>query len=354
MEFSENIGNIMRNSPAKERLIYDSSALFQIVDENHVLFRTLTGSFKLSGTGIAIALRKIISSFQSAISPEQVIEQLGCMYEKHALIRLVNFLKTKHILISEAAFLDLTSFDQDFLEKYRYYSSSGKLLKEIVSDLHNMTIGLICTYQFADCFLHNTANSSLIGRFNCIITDRANYSIDNLTSKSEVVFFNNDSELQISDLIKKSDFIIISSSFENYALFKFVNDQCLIEQKKWIRVVLKSEHSEIGPLFVPGETCCYSCLNRRAINNMNEKAFSLYTLLQERSKIFDEFETGTYSSYYMNLLTADIVYYEIMRFFTGLECNLLGTVLTFFEDGYRMEKARIFKYNQCVSCNEQG
>ena len=128
MEFSENIGNIMRNSPAKERLIYDSSALFQIVDENHVLFRTLTGSFKLSGTGIAIALRKIISSFQSAISPEQVIEQLGCMYEKHALIRLVNFLKTKHILISEAAFLDLTSFDHDFLVIYRFYSSFGILL----------------------------------------------------------------------------------------------------------------------------------------------------------------------------------------------------------------------------------
>lgn len=84
MEFSENIGNIMRNSPAKERLIYDSSALFQIVDENHVLFRTLTGSFKLSGTGIAIALRKIISSFNRRFPQNKLLNNWdACMKSTH-------------------------------------------------------------------------------------------------------------------------------------------------------------------------------------------------------------------------------------------------------------------------------
>lgn len=354
MKSIEHSNGVIYSQITQEKYIYDSSSMVDIIDENHVLFKTLTGSFQLSGNGIAIALRDIITSFQTAVFPEHAIEYLKSKYEKGALRKLISFLKLKRVLIPEAYFADISSFDKNFLEKYRYYSLGGKSLTELDKELGDITIGLVCNYQFADCFFRNFGKASLIRHFNCIITDRAMCSINDLTSKSEIVFFNNDSEAQINSLIRKSDFIIVSSNHENYSLFRFVNEKCLEAQKKWIRVVINSERSEIGPLFVPGETSCYSCLTRRAINNMSEKSFAFYNLFQERSKEFCENELATYSSHYMTLLTADLMSHEIMRFFAGFECNLLGSILTFFKDGYRIEKAEVFKYSQCDSCGDRG
>lgn len=336
------------------RYIFDPSTLIHEIDSNNVLLKTLSGKFKLSGGGIVFAIRKIMDCFRETALKEDVVEKLNSVYTKTSITKLIELLISKSVLITENTFGDIYSFDSDFLNKYRRLSIGEKGLKEIVSELKAMTIGLICTKQFADCFLLNTRNDQLVGKIRCIITDKTDTNLVFEANRIEVSCLGNNAELQIKKLIEACDFIIVNANYESFSMFSYVNRTCLDNNKKWLRVVIQDEYAEIGPLFIPGETCCYSCMDKRVMDNLREAINIEYLEIQKSNKAFYVEEISTYSSYHFTLVVEAISFYEIMRFFSGLSCPLEGSVLTFFSEDYKMKLRKVFRVSHCECCREQG
>lgn len=337
----------------KTRFIFDPSTLVHEIDSSSsILLKTLSGKLRLSGEGIVLAVRRIIVCFKDAAFQEDVIEELETKYEKTALSKLITLLISKNVLISETVYNGIYSFDNNFLEKYRRLGVGEKGLKQITSEMNAMTIGLICTSQFAECFLSIIKKDQLVGRIKCVITDKTDSNSDCGDNRIEVSYLGSDAELQLRELIEASDFVVANSNYESFAMFSHINRTCLENNKKWLRVVIQDEYTEIGPLFVPGETCCYACMDKRMADNLQDGTNVEYVALQKDKMDLYVKEIGTYSSYPFTQIVSAVTFYEIMRYFSGLSCALEGSVLTFFEEGYKMNLHKVFKVSQCNSCKD--
>lgn len=329
------------------KYVFDSSTLIHEVDNNNVFFKTIVGKYRLSGKDITIAFRRLINCFQIAALPQDVIEELGGIYEKNALSDLIAYLVIKKVILPESDYRELNHFEPDFLEKYRYFATGGKRLQEIVNEMRTMRLGLVCTYQFAKCFLRNLEEDKIFGHINCLLIDKVNIPRENFTTYTKISCLGEQAELLISKLINESDFIVVNCNYESFSLFNYVNERCLESNKKWMRVVTMDECAEIGPVFIPRETCCYSCLDKRATDSLQGKSSVVYALLQKQQKKYYDKELSTHSSYHLISIASDISFFEIMRFFSELDCHIKGSVLTFFAEDYKTRFSRVFKDSQC-------
>lgn len=336
------------------KYIFDPSSLIREIDENTVFFKTTAGKFKLSGNGIVLAVRAILSRFQDAAYPADVMEALSDSYQARALQSFLEFLIEKKLLISENAYKDLTAFDSDYLEKYRSLTAHGKGLLTISQKMQAMTLGVIGTWQFIHCCVDQLAQDRLIGKIRFLITDRQSVPSEVPANRFEIACLTEAPEAQIQAFVSACDFVIVSSSYESYSLFHLVNERCLAERKNWLRVALLDERAEIGPLFVPGETCCYDCLERRASECRDEKASAYFAMLEKDTKAVHEPQLAMYSSSYLTRMSADITIYELMHYFAGGDCPLKGSILTFFTEGYKTRLDKVFRHSQCKSCHGQG
>lgn len=78
------------------------------------------------------------------------------------------------------------------------------------------------------------------------------------------------------------DFCIALSKFESSGLFNKINNVLLKKNIPWLRCIINLSNVEVGPVFVPGSTCCYKCYETRKISNVNDSNGYIETL-----KIFD-------------------------------------------------------------------
>lgn len=342
----------MNNSMNDTKFVFDSSTLIHEIDENNVFLKTISCKYNLTGEGIVIAVRRIIDCFKDANLPKDVIVELSDIYEKTALSNLIELLISKDVLIPESEYNEICSLDESFLEKYRRLGIKGKSFQQTVSELQSMTIGVIGTNQFTKCFIANMSDDQMISHVNCIITDiEESNHMDKIPEGVEVSCFSDDSKLQLEKLIKECDFILVNSNYESVPLFSYVNKLCLEYCKKWLRVVISDESVELGPMFIPNETCCYSCMKKREEDSAYYKVSADYFALQKKQTSFYDKRLRTYSSYYLTLIATSISYYEMICYFTGISRRLKGNVLTFYPEDYKLRLNKVFKYTKCNSCN---
>lgn len=352
--FSRKGPRALNNPNPHTKLIVDPSVLIQEANENTVFLKTVSGKYKLAGVGIAPALRKILNCFQDAARPHDVLVKLRDQYSEDSLRGFIDFLIQKKVLITMESYDDLAGFSPDSVEKYRYLTFGGKTLNELLCEMQAMTVGIIGTMQFIRCFINHFENDQLFSHTHYLITDRTDCPSGLPASQSAVSCLGNDPEPQLREFITGCDFIIASSTYESYSLFHFVNGQCLSQKKKWLRIVTMDEQSEIGPLFIPGETCCYDCLDKRMSECQDDKATYFFSFMEKEQGMVYIPQLATYSSYYLTMLTADIAVYELMRYFSGIKSQIRGSVLRFFIDGYQMKTEKVFKHSQCAGCRNQG
>lgn len=340
-----------------ERYTVNITNDIRFVDSNTIAIKTLKGRFQLKGNNISEAVSEILNCFKEPTNFDDAISMLPKKYTVGSLRKMMDFLVDKNILIDEYFSEALKKYDKDFVDKTLYYTLGGKSLQKIVDELAPIHVGIIGTNQLVKCLLNELTSGGLLFNFNIAITDRTS-NLSKITENSTVNITNypnlSDS-LYMDSFIDKSDFIIASSNYSDHYLFKQVNKLCIKMNKKWLRIMIDGNFSEIGPLFIPNKTCCYSCLRTREVFNMTEEKY-IFDSLYEDSKLHEDLRekpVGLYSIYPINSLSSVIACSEMMKLLTGLKCNLLNQVVRVNCIGLEIQTDTIFRDHLCPDCSER-
>lgn len=340
-----------------ERYTVNITSDIRFVDSNTIVIKTLKGRFKLKGDNISVAVSDILNCFKEPTNFDDVISTLSKKYSVGSLQKMLGFLVDRNILIDEYSSEALQKYEKDFVDKTLYYTLGGKPLQKIVDELTPMHIGIIGTKQLVNCLLNDLINGGLLFNFNIGIIDRTS-NLSKFTENSDINITNypNLSDpLCMDSFIDKSDFIIASSNYSDHYLFKQVNELCIKKNKKWLRIMIDGDFSEIGPLFIPNKTCCYSCLRAREFLNMTEEKY-IFDSLYEDSKLHEDLRerpVGLYSIYHINSLLSAIACSEMMKLLTGLKCNLLNQIVSVNCIDFTMQTDTVFRYYLCPDCSER-
>jgi|HigsolmetaAR206D_1030411.scaffolds.fasta_scaffold02169_1 thiazole/oxazole-forming peptide maturase SagC family component len=146
----------------------------------------------------------------------------------------------------------------------------------------------------------------------------------------------------------KRDLITVVDTFDNFELFSKVNQFSLKNQIKFIRVVLNNEYIEIGPLFIPWETACYTCYSSRVFSNIsNPHILKTYSQLKAKGN------KDKMSSYFPGSIDILISQLKIqcIKFFSSifksdvLQNEISQNILT-----CQMTYSPVLKLPNCSSC----
>ncbi len=88
----------------------------------------------------------------------------------------------------------------------------------------------------------------------------------------------------LEDLFSASDFVIATSEVFSSHLFHTVDLAALSAEKPWISVFMDGSEACIGPIYVPGETCCYNEFEIQSEATLSIQRSEYYTYKEEMSK----------------------------------------------------------------------
>lgn len=67
-----------------------------------------------------------------------------------------------------------------------------------------------------------------------------------------------DNQKALNELFEKVDFVVVGLEFFSPRVFHAVNEVANDYQKPWITAYVDGSEAFIGPIYIPGETCCYN------------------------------------------------------------------------------------------------
>jgi len=287
-------------------------------DNDTVGIKTLTEQLCIRGSGISTIFFDVIEQFKNPAYIDNVVTTLSDKYEVSQLKKLINFMLDKKIITDNDLSDLINEYGVDLIEKIFYYTVGGISLREIINDLSALKIGVIGSGQ--------------------LVNDFEKHGIS-------AVLYNDISHLR--PVIDELDFIVACSGLRDYNLFNEINELCYNKGKKWIRIAVDSAKSEVGPLFVPDETCCYSCLQTRSRRNMSDEDV-IFDIIPKREKTVE-----LNSLHLLQQISASVACIEAIKHHTGIKCNLLNNVLLIDCTDYRMQKDYIYRDYMCPVCGQR-
>jgi bacteriocin biosynthesis cyclodehydratase domain-containing protein len=110
------------------------------------------------------------------------------------------------------------------------------------------------------------------------------------------------------------DILIACQESEGFGFFKDINELCLETQTRWLRVAVEGTTVLLGPTFVPHQTACYACYDRRLVSNMPD--FEDYEAYKREKKSNNE---TAHDAFFAPLwsLTASHAAIEVARTISG-------------------------------------
>ena len=319
------------------------------VDANTIAIISTKGRFFIKGASIATAILNILQHFEVPVFFDDVIQNLSDKYRAASLTRMLDMLVEKNILISETDFNTYRKHSNAFLEKSFFYTLGGKPFQEIVDELSSLNVGIIGTNQLVTALLDELIRSELLTHFNLKVTDS---EVNQKIGRDQITIV---SYASASEVIAESDVIIAASNYTNYSFFNQINEWCFEKNKKWIRVEVNGLHAEVGPLFMPNETCCYACLQMRRRQNMTpeEYVFDDFYLKQHFTENGDGIALKVSSLYPLNSLATSIACAELMKDLVNLKCNLLNQVISVNGLDFKVQTDYIYKDYACSVCAQK-
>ena len=316
-----------------------------------VVIKGLSNQFSIKGTGIGNAVKEILDYFKESALFEDVTAALSSKYSLKSLQKLLDYLAKKSVLIYTVDSDELYEFDKEFLEKSYAYTLSGMSLKEIGSIIASAKVGIIGISAITNDIIYNLRKIGISGKINIVATDdelafRSNFEED-------IVYhdlYSNESFNQ--KFIDESDLIIAAANYNNHFLFNQINELCLKKRKSWIRILVEGISAEIGPLFITGETACYSCMHSRRQRHMNKEEFVVNDLYATSIEFGDSLEKVLkFSNFYpLYALSATIASSEAIKYLVNMKCNLKNQVLIANCVDFDMETNYIHKDYYCSVC----
>ena len=303
------------------------------VDDNTIAVKTSSGSFRLKGMYMATAVNTMLEQFKEPAIFDAVEAALSDKYSRSSLQKLMSLLVGKGLLITEDSAATQESCDKELLEKAFFYTSGGLPLREVMKKLGKMHIGVIGTNQIVQCLLDEFSNSDLFNHFHINIVD-------------------GDENIENAQIVKDSQFVIVASNYPNHYMFEEINRLCIAENKSWLRIQISGAIAEVGPHFIPGKTCCYTCLHSKTSQNIFEDEYVFDDLLN--TKKCNEENIGNRVKfnplYPLNTIAASIAVSEAIRYHVGMKHNLQNQVLTIEGVKYNTDTGYVYKDNMCQTC----
>jgi len=322
------------------------------VSDETIVVKAFGDIFTIKGTMMATAVKEILDTFQESKTLEDVVEMFSNKYSSDSLKKILNFLIHKTVLIKKEEALEVLRHNATYLEKVYPYTLGGKSLLEIQQTLKPLNICLIGTSQLVRSLLLNLVDGGLLTHFKIVITDDGFEIPPDLMDSNAIDVFKGLDFLYIQEYVAKSDYVIVGVNHHNHYLFNQINEICLKENKKWLRIVVDYIRVEIGPLFVPYETCCYTCFHAKSRQFMRVEEYALDNLYIDPNCDDNTKKCATKfaSIYPLNPLSASIASLELTKHIVGMKCNLVNQLIEIDCLDYQLQKHYIFKNYSCPTC----
>jgi len=320
------------------------------VDDDTIAVVSFRKRFCIKGAGMATAVMDILEYFNEPKSFDDVIPLLSKKYSAATITKLLNYMVDVMILVDEKEAVLIKNCDRGFMDKAFFYTTGGKGFQEIIDNVTPLHIGIIGTHQQVCSLLNELSKGQLLSHFHVAVTDyEAEIGIAN--DNIYITHYSLQSDF-ISAIIKASDMVISASNYHDHYMFNKINAACFAERKKWLRVVVDGIHGEVGPLFIPHETCCYSCLYTRWRRNMAKEEYVFNDLFATQS--FHEgskSKAAVFSALYpLHAITTGVAVAEVFKHFAGMPSHLKNQVLSINAQNFETETHYIFKDYQCPVC----
>jgi len=320
------------------------------VDSNTVAIKTLQERFCLRGANISLVLQDVLEQFDPRACLDSVASLLISKYNVVSLKRLLDFLVDKNILVDEHLVPDLATYNWDFLEKSFHFTFGGIPLKQFVSDMSAIKIGIIGSNLLTHCLLDCLVKSGLVSNLIAGITDYGaiNRLEDPRVGIKPYQLYEDSSGYEA--IVRESDFVFLAlNKYDNYLLGQ-INKLCCRANKKMLRILVDGAQAEVGPLFIPGVTCCYSCLHVRNKQNMSADEY-IFDMLHEQDQS-DKSPIVFNSLYPLNAIVSAIASTETLKHFAGMKCSLMDGVLLIDGLDFKTQKDYVFRNYTCPICGE--
>lgn len=119
------------------------------------------------------------------------------------------------------------------------------------------------------------------------------------------------SEVDVMHAVRDVDIVVVADDRPQPLMYQRINRVCLAQNIPWIIAgSLNSIEGIVGPLFVPHETCCYNCYERRIKSNLaayeESIAFEDY-LKKEQRRPADYGHLAPFAAMIGNLVALEII-----------------------------------------------
>jgi len=154
----------------------------------------------------------------------------------------------------------------------------------------------------------------------------------------------------ITSIATEKDVLVVASDAPCPGLHELVNHVCLKKRIPWITSgSLRSMAGTVGPFFVPYETCCYTCYDRRMKSNL--EAYQAY-LAYEKYLAKKEKHPATYG--YLPSFAAiigDLIAVEIIKHLTQFFVpKTYGAAFSLNFLTFETEFHEVWKLPRCPTC----
>jgi len=88
----------------------------------------------------------------------------------------------------------------------------------------------------------------------CLQQHLAQHEFDNLKAINAAL----DDQFSLEEVAREADFLVVALEVFSSKILHTVNGVAIAAEKPWVSIYFDGSEAHIGPIYVPGETCCYN------------------------------------------------------------------------------------------------
>lgn len=170
-------------------------------------------------------------------------------------------------------------------------------------------------------------------------------------SKAVIESFDNYELNTIEEMVEKCDFLICAQDTLKSMLFHRVNLVCIEKNKPWAIAYIDGSECCAGPIFIPGETCCYNefeIQNDAALPDAMRRDYSIYREYIDEKKNGDNFLIlPPYADILSGMLST-----EIFKFLSDCKTSLLNACIKMDFEIMDFDLVTILRLPRCPACEK--
>lgn len=151
----------------------------------------------------------------------------------------------------------------------------------------------------------------------------------------------------IDQAIEQVALVVVIERSLPFWVLEAVNRRCLALKRSWLLASLAPGEVRVGPVFVPGVTCCYNCLDSRKMANIE-------TYVEHGAarnpKNFVKVADPVYASYVQSTMVG-LVVNAVVQHLVDYPSLLAGRQFVVRLDDWKSELHDVLKVPRCSSCS---